>query len=120
MKNVRHKNNEEIYKNKEPYLRRSGYFFKNLGSQVPLLEVLDPGSPFQILTSCVHSSTCETTISDYHKMVYTFLKATFTREKGNSFITYICFQNFNQVCFRKKLLKNHRNIFQSFVPVLPI
>ena len=55
-------------------------------------------------TSFMKSDTCETGLSDHHKMVYSFLRKTFA--KGKSKIIHCrCFKNFDQNKFNDELKK---------------
>ena len=50
------------------------------------------------------SDTCETRLSDHHKMVYLFLRKTFAKGKPKT-IYYRCFKNFAQNKFNDELKK---------------
>ena len=50
------------------------------------------------------SETCETRLSDHHKMVYSFLRKTFAKGKHKT-IYYRCFKNFEQNKFKEELKK---------------
>ena len=50
------------------------------------------------------SDTCETRLSDHHKMVYLFSRKTFAKGKPKT-IYYRCFKNFAQNKFNDELKK---------------
>ena len=58
-------------------------------------------------------STNETGISDHHKLIYNFLKSTYTKGKPR-FVYYRCFKNFNKELFKKNLSENLKSIGSSF------
>ena len=62
------------------------------------------------------SSTNETRISDHRKIIYPFLRSTYSKRKPK-FVYYRYFKNFNKELFKKKLsenLKNIGNLFEVF------
>ena len=83
------------------------YHLKNLVNEPTGFKSKTPTTIDQFATNAqslfIHSSTLEIGVSDYQKMVYTFLKATSTKRKSK-FVNYRFFRNFNQVCFEKKTL----------------
>ena len=64
------------------------------------------------------SYTCETGLSDHHKMVYSFLRETFAKGKPKT-ICYRCFKNFGQNKFNEEL-KKRISIDLSFEAFLEI
>ena len=67
------------------------------------------------------SETCETRLSDHHKMVYSFLRKTFAKGKPKT-IYYRCFKNFEQNKFNEELKKristdlSLKHVLKSFNP----
>ena len=59
------------------------------------------------------SPTNETWISDHHKLIYTFLKSTYAKEKPK-FVYYRCLKNFNRELLKKNLSENLKSIGNSF------
>ena len=68
--------------------------------------------------SFMKSDTCETGLSDHHKMLYSFLRKTFTKGKPKT-IYYRCFINYDQKKFNDKL-KKRISIDLSFEEFLEI
>ena len=83
------------------------YHLKNLVNEPTGFKSKTPTTIDQFATNAqslfIHYPTLEIGVSDYQKMVYTFLKATSTKRKSK-FVNYRFFKNFNQVCFEKKTL----------------
>ena len=69
-------------------------------------------------TSFMKSDTCETGLSDHHKMVHSFLRKTFAKGKPKT-IYYRCFKNFEQNKFNEEL-KKRISIDLSFEAFLEI
>ena len=59
------------------------------------------------------SSANKKGISDHHKLIYTFLKSTYTKGKPK-FVYNRRFKNFNKELFKKNLSENLKNIGNSF------
>ena len=60
--------------------------------------------PINHKTSFMKSDTCETGLSDHHKMVYSFLRKNFAKGKPKT-IYCRCFKNFDQNKFNDVLKK---------------
>ena len=69
-------------------------------------------------TNFKKSDTCETGLSDHHKMVHSFLRKTFAKGKPKT-IYYRCFKNFEQNKFNEEL-KKRISIDLSFEAFLEI
>ena len=59
------------------------------------------------------SSTNKTGVFDDRKLIYTFLKSTYAKEKPK-FVYYKCFKNYHKKLFQKNLSENHKNCGNSF------
>ena len=70
-------------------------------------------------TSFMKSDTCETGLSDHHKMVHLFLRKTFAKGKPKT-IYYRCFKNFEKNKLNEELKKEKISIDLSFEPFLEI
>ncbi len=61
-----------------------------------------------------NTTTIETGLSDFHKMIVTVLKTTFQKQ-GPSIINYRCYKNFNLVSFKQDLRTEFGSIDASNV-----
>ena len=90
--------------------------FENLIKEPTCFKRTSPTTIVLFLTNrkgCfMKSSTNEAGISDHHKLINTFLKSTYAKQKPK-FVYYRSFKNFNKELFKKNL-KNIRNSFKMF------
>ena len=91
----------------------NGYSLKNLVKEPTCFRAENPTCIDLILTnryrSCQHTTTIETGLSDFHKMVVTVLKTTY-QKTGPTIVNYRDYKNFTEQTFKQDLRAELQNI----------